>query len=34
MDRVDVLHQAIEPIWRNAPPEAVMFVARSSADGH
>jgi predicted TPR repeat methyltransferase len=27
-NRLDVLHQAIEPIRRDAPPEAVMFVAR------
>jgi hypothetical protein len=27
---LEVLHQAIEPIRRDAPPEAVMFVARLS----
>ena len=27
---LDVLHQALEPIRRDAPPEAVMFVARLS----
>jgi len=27
-DGLDVLHQAIEPIRRNGPPEAVMLVAR------
>jgi hypothetical protein len=34
MHGVNVLHQATEPIRRNAPPEAVMFVALVSADGH
>jgi predicted TPR repeat methyltransferase len=34
MQGLNVLHQAIEPIRRNAPPEAVMFVAQVSADGH
>ena len=29
-NRLDVLHQTIEPIRRDAPPEAVMFVARLS----
>jgi len=29
-NRLEVLHQAIEPIRRDAPPEAVMFVARLS----
>ena len=28
--RLDVLHQTIEPIRRDGPPEAVMFVARLS----
>jgi hypothetical protein len=27
-NRLDVLHQTIEPIRRDGPPEAVMFVAR------
>jgi hypothetical protein len=29
-NRLDVLHQTIEPIRRDGPPEAVMFVARLS----
>ncbi len=31
--RLEVVHQEIEPIQRDGPPEAVMFVARSSATG-
>jgi hypothetical protein len=29
-NRLDVLHQTVEPIRRDGPPEAVMFVARLS----
>jgi trans-aconitate methyltransferase len=32
-NRLEVLHQTIEPIRRDAPPEAVMFVARLSNRG-